>query len=158
MRAWSIRLAGDEKSLPKAFFDQVLASVAAEPDAEVRAQVAATAGRLPSRQALPLVAQLLRRDEDLSDPWLPLLCWWALEAHADSDREALLAAVPWDAPIVTQEILPRLMRRFAASEARADLLTCAQLLERARVRRTSSGADARFRRGLPRPRRASAAG
>ncbi|MGI8605374.1 MAG: DUF7133 domain-containing protein [Verrucomicrobiales bacterium] len=131
VRAWTVRLAGDRNSLTEKFFAAVLRGIAAEPDAEVRCQIASSARRLPSKQALPLVAALLRRDTDQDDPFIPLLCWWAIESHCSSDREAVLAALPWEPQAAKKHILGRLMRRFAMGGKQADLLACAHLLERA---------------------------
>ena len=104
---------------------------ASEPDAEVRAQLASTARRLRANQALPLIAALLRRDADAADPCIPLLCWWTIESHCAENRDAVIAALPWDSAMAKQHILARLMRRFAAAGTRADLLTCARLLDAA---------------------------
>jgi putative heme-binding domain-containing protein len=61
------------------------------------------------------------------------MIWWALEAKAASDREAVLAlfedATFWDEPIVRQILLERVMRRYAQAGSREDLLTCAKLLD-----------------------------
>jgi putative heme-binding domain-containing protein len=91
VRAWAIRLLGDRKQLPGDFAAAVLRLAATEPDAEVRCQIASTARRLPARQALPLIAALVRRDADADDPFIPLLCWFTLESFCDSDRTAVLA-------------------------------------------------------------------
>jgi len=52
---------------------------------------------------------------------------------AAADREAVLNLVAdrplWDRPLVREQILERLIRRYAASGTRQDLLTCARLLE-----------------------------
>ncbi|HEV7869044.1 MAG TPA: PVC-type heme-binding CxxCH protein, partial [Chthoniobacteraceae bacterium] len=131
VRAWSVRLLGDAKKLPDRFDEELLRLIATEPDAEVLAQIASTARRLPAAQAIPLLAALLHHEQTTADPCIPLLCWWALEAHCSTEREAVLAAIAWDAPAFKQHILPRLMRRFAAAGGRTDLLTCARLLEAA---------------------------
>jgi len=131
VRAWSIRLLGDRRQLPEKFATAVRAAAATEPDAEVRSQIASTARRLPVAQALPLVAALLQRDEDIADPCIPLLCWWTIESFCAQEREAVLAGVVWDTASARQHILPRLMRRFAATGDRGDLLVCARLLEAA---------------------------
>ncbi len=34
--------------------------------------------------AIPIIAALLARNEDVDDPHMPLMNWWALEAHADA--------------------------------------------------------------------------
>ena len=33
---------------------------------------------------------LLQRDEDAADIHIPLLLWWAIEAHCEKDRAAVL--------------------------------------------------------------------
>ena len=92
-----------------------------------------TAKRLSALDGLPIVANLLRHSEDVKDPCLPLLCWWALESKCDSDRDAVLklfADSPlWFEPMVEQHILGRLMRRYAAAGTRKDMLTCAKLFD-----------------------------
>ena len=129
VRAWAIRLLGDERALPGKFEAAVKKLVATEPDAEVRCQVSSTARRLPAAQALPLVTALLRRDADGADPYIPLMCWWTLESHCAGARDAVIAALPWDSKMAQEHILARVMRRFAASGLQADLLTCARLIE-----------------------------
>ncbi|MBC8002696.1 MAG: c-type cytochrome, partial [Opitutaceae bacterium] len=61
----------------------------------------------------------------------PLLLWWAIEDKCGTDKEAVLSLFYdrqlWTAPIVDQHILSRLMRRFAATGKRDDLLICARL-------------------------------
>ena len=131
VRMWAVRLPGDAKKLPGEFSNAAAQLAATEPDAEVRAQIASTSRRLPADQALALVAALLRRDADAADPCIPLLCWWTLESHCAQNRDAVLATLAWDSAVVKQHILPRLMRRFAAEGTRADLLTCARLLDAA---------------------------
>ncbi len=128
VRSWVIRLLGDENSLPAKFAQALLDLAKTEPDAEVRSQMAATSRRLPARQGLALVAALLRRDTDAADPFIPLLCWWTMVTHCADEREAVLEMLPWETRITKEQILGRLMRRFASTELRSDLLTCARLL------------------------------
>ncbi len=121
--------------LPPQVAAALLERAKTDSDPEVRAQLAATARRLPPEHALPIVAALLGRDEDLSDPYIPLLCWWVLEHHLGEQRGDVLAlfkdAAFWDRPMVFEHILPRLMRRFASAGRREDLLVCARLLRAA---------------------------
>ena len=67
------------------------------------------------------------------DIHVPLLLWWAIEAQAEAHRDAVLAMFEdsqlWSQPIVKQDILHRLMRRYAQAGTRKDLLTCSQLLK-----------------------------
>ncbi|MFP6899352.1 MAG: PVC-type heme-binding CxxCH protein, partial [Opitutales bacterium] len=155
LRLWAVRLACDDLGFshkrpvaglrdslggrqdPKArlspdFFQRLLSQARVEPYAEVRSQMAASARRLPSDQALPLVHILLARNEDLDDPFLPLMLWWALDAQADHAREDLLALFEDPAfrklPMVERHVLPRILRRFALQGRRQDLLACARLL------------------------------
>jgi putative heme-binding domain-containing protein len=131
VRAWSIRLMGDRRKLPEQFFATVIRAARTEPDAEVRAQIASTARRLPVNQALALVSKLISRAEDIEDPCIPLLCWWTIESFCAQERDAVLSTLVWDTAIARQHILPRVMRRFAAAGSRSDLLMCARLFESA---------------------------
>jgi putative heme-binding domain-containing protein len=131
VRAWAVRLLGDQRKLPGGIVEALSRLIETEADAEVRAQIAATASRLPAVQAIPLIAAILKRDADLEDPYIPMLCWWALERHCASERDSVIAAIPWNSKLAQQSLLPRLMRRFAATGARQDLLTCAALLKAA---------------------------
>ena len=65
------------------------------------------------------------RARTASDPYLPLLLWWAVERHSIAAREDVLAMFSepavWQLPLVRETILPRLMRRYAAEAHRAGL-------------------------------------
>ncbi|MBN8247779.1 MAG: dehydrogenase [Verrucomicrobia bacterium] len=135
VRAWTIRLVGDERSWP-AEMDNLLLSVAAtDADATVRSQVLSTARRLPASQALPLVAAVARRTEDLDDPFIPLQAWFALEPLCGSHREAVLDVFRdpafWTAPLVRRDLAGKVMRRWADSGTRQELTACAALLRQA---------------------------
>ena len=137
VRTWAVRLIGDRKQLPDEFTAALVRLLATEPDPEVRCQAASTARRLPAGQALPLVSALLRRDADIDDPFIPLLCWWTVEGLCERERDAVVDTFLRDAKslahstMAKRQLLPRLMRRFAAKGARVDLLVCAQLLREA---------------------------
>jgi putative membrane-bound dehydrogenase-like protein len=149
VRLWGVRLLGDAWGLnrnlgvgryhegpgliPEPLFGALLARARIEPNAEVLSQFAATARRLDRPQALPLVAAVLAHDEAAQDPYIPLLCWWVFEAHipASNAEIADLFKSPalWDKPLVFEQILPRLARRYAVEGKRQDLLHCAQLFQ-----------------------------
>lgn len=135
VRRWTVRLIGDDVPLTARLAGRLAHLAASEPDAEVRSQLASTARRIRAAEALAIVHALLQRQEDLHDPHIPLQLWWALEARCEGEREAVLALFEpptlWPQPMVERHILGRLMRRFAATGARRDLLTCARLLEMA---------------------------
>ncbi|MFM7072225.1 MAG: PVC-type heme-binding CxxCH protein [Planctomycetota bacterium] len=133
VRLWTARLLGDQNAVTPALRDKLAELAYRDPHVAVRSQLAATARRLPAADALAIVRQALTRSEDLDDIHVPLLLWWAIESHAEPARDAVLAmfADPalWRQPLTRKHITQRLMRRYAATGARKDLLTCARLLE-----------------------------
>lgn len=120
LRAWAVRLTGDNNVAEPALAAELATLAAREPDVAVRAQLAASAKRLPAGQALPIVRALLDHDADAGDKHLPLLLWWALESKADNGREELaaLAADPavWRRPLFTRHLAARLGQRFTADQ------------------------------------------
>ena len=135
VRLWTVRLLCDGYQVSDEIARQLATMSAAEPYVEVRSQLACSARRLPAAQCLPIVKNLLARSEDVRDAHLPLLLWWAIESKSDADRDLVLGLLEepaaWELPIVRTHILSRIMRRYAASGSRADLLVCARLLEQA---------------------------
>ena len=133
VRLWTVRLLGDAMKVSPKIAGKLAALAATEPNLEVRGQLASTAKRLPAKDALPIVRNLLARDEDADDHRLPLLLWWAIEAKAETDREAVVQLFGdpalWRRPLVLKHILERIMRRYAAAGTRRDLLTCAKLFQ-----------------------------
>ena len=132
VRAWTVRLLGDSEKISPSLAPKLAALAKGEPHVEVRSQLASTTKRLPAEQAMPIVRRLIAHGEDLDDPHLPLLIWWAIEAKAAGDREAVLALFAdkgvWQAPLAEKHLLHRAMRRYAATGARNDLTVCAKLL------------------------------
>jgi putative membrane-bound dehydrogenase-like protein len=146
VRAWTVRLVGDDHRLPSDFAARVAQMALTEPSIEVRTQLAATSKRIPAEQSLPILKSLMMRDEDVTDARQPLMIWWGLEATCDvvappkpgesggapvHTHPALTLDDPelWKRPLVQKEILPRLMRRYAATGQRSDLAICARLLK-----------------------------
>jgi putative membrane-bound dehydrogenase-like protein len=134
-RAWTIRLLGDAKQVSPAIQARLLRVAHSDPSCTVRCQLACTCKRLPGKDALPLVRELLQHTEDLNDPFIPLLLWWAVEDKAASDREQVLQllgpASAWHNPLTRQFIVERLSRRYMAAGTEADLASCARLLAQA---------------------------
>ncbi len=156
VRRWTIRLLGDHRRLNDQLGQELAALAKSEPYVQVRTQLASSAKRFETSYALPIIRELLNRDEDASDPHQPLLLWWALEEHcgdrsdpqvrmplptapsADASRAAVLqmfeAPDVWDVPLVRDVILSRIMQRFAMDRGRAPdgsmpgLEACARLL------------------------------
>lgn len=134
LRPWAVRLIGDGDAakLPREVAVMLAGRARIEPDVRVRAQLAGTAARLPAELGLEIASTLLRRDLDASDPQVPLRLWWAIERHATTDRDAILArfAAPdaWKSALIRDAIEPRLVRRFAAEKNAAGDAACARLL------------------------------
>ncbi len=147
VRLWATRFAGDpfvgaldtggmnsRPDQPARIDARALPALAeTEPDLEVRLQLAATARRLPGDQALPIIRALASHDEDAGDPRQPLMIWWAMEAKATDHRDDVIVLFEeesfWHKPLVKEQLTERIMRRYAQAGSRADLLTCARLLE-----------------------------
>ncbi|MEZ6059636.1 MAG: c-type cytochrome [Planctomycetaceae bacterium] len=138
VRAWTIRLLCDRCHVA-APVAQALAELAAnESYITVRKQLASSAKRLPAKDALPIIQQLLKYDEDAGDIHQPLLLWWALESKAatPADRDLIVTTVlsdaeNWQRPLVKDYLLERLMKRYALAGSREDLLAAATLLRSA---------------------------
>ena len=132
IRRWCVRLAGDRRSSAAVLKEPLKALSENEPDIQVRVQLAASAKRLSSGLALPVIDGLLRHKDDLEDLHQPLMIWWALEAHAETGRDELLEWVEgsdaWDRILFRNEIAGRLMRRYAMSGNPQDLTSCERLL------------------------------
>jgi putative membrane-bound dehydrogenase-like protein len=139
VRRWTVRLLGDENRITRPAARALIAMAATEPNVVVRSQLASTAKRLPAEDGLPIVHHLLRRDEDGRDAHVPLLLWWAVEHHAMSALDDVVARftepAAWKTPLIRDVILGRLMRRYAAAGTERSLQVCGRLLASAPQRR-----------------------
>jgi putative membrane-bound dehydrogenase-like protein len=140
IRRWVVRLIGDgtlgwSDPWGESKLQARLVSLAKdEPDAQVRSQLASTAKRLPADWAVGLIGELLQHDQDVSDPHIPMLLWWALEAQFD-DWSAVRSLVAqdrfWESPLVRDVILQRLIKRAALDPAPEGLTRAAELVRMA---------------------------
>lgn len=135
VRAWTVRLLGDQNDVSAPIAEALVALARDEAYIEVRKQLASSARRLPAKDGVPILMELLKHDEDVDEIHQPLLVWWGLEAHAGPDgRPTLMTAIEadstfWQRPLVKQQILERLMKRYALAGSREELLAAAELLE-----------------------------
>ena len=151
VRAWTMRLLGDDRQVSPAVLARLTKHAQKETDIEVRCQLACTARRLPPRDCLAIVRALLDNGP-ADDPRLPLLVWWAIEAQVTANPAAVVDlfrdSAIWSLPIVKRHLSERLMRRFAATGERRDLEICAQLLQLApdadAARQLMTGFEAAF--------------
>jgi putative membrane-bound dehydrogenase-like protein len=132
VRTWTVRLLSDAKKVSPAIESRLLETARTDPSCIVRCQLACSSKRLPGKDSLPIVHELLQRTEDLGDPYIPLLLWWAIEDKATSDRDQVVHLLDspraWKNPIIQQFIVERLSRRYMAAGTEVDLMTCARLL------------------------------
>ncbi|HEV2948961.1 MAG TPA: PVC-type heme-binding CxxCH protein [Gemmataceae bacterium] len=141
VRAWTIRFLGDSprpslahagrSGLSSTILASLLEIARTEKSPSVRSQLASTCKRLPGHYALPIVRELLRRQEDVDDAHIPLLLWWAIEDKALSDRDQMLdwfrESDAWQTPLIRRYIVERLARRYMA-EGGPGYAACARLL------------------------------
>src|SRR4029077_4511590 len=85
---------------------------------EVRLQLAATAQRLQHQDVLPLLQNLMQHAGDAEDPCIPLMIWLAFEPRVVAQSQLALSWIKDHAQgnsLVTNEIVPRTMRRLLAA-------------------------------------------
>ena len=118
IRSWALRLLDDAPSLPRPLLEKLVALGRAEPDAEVRSELAAAAARFETAGALAVLRELIRREEDVPDKHIPLRIWWALEEKITTDADTVLAwletAGLWESPLFAEHLAGRIARRLAA--------------------------------------------
>jgi len=71
VRRWTIRLLGDDGRMNRDIRAKLVALAAAEPDPEVRGQLASSCQRWETADAIPILDRLTRREEDRKDTHIP---------------------------------------------------------------------------------------
>jgi putative heme-binding domain-containing protein len=136
VRRWVVRCLGDKGEATTLVASALKNLAVAERHPEVRTQILCSAKRLPAEESLPIVRAMMERDDDAADKRIPLLLWWAIEARAETDREALLAwfADPkvWDLKLAGKFAAQNLAKRWAMAGGKENLEACAKLLGLAR--------------------------
>jgi putative membrane-bound dehydrogenase-like protein len=135
VRTWTVRFLGDAKKVSAEVGKALVQRARTDASPVVRSQLACSARRLPAQDGLPIVRELLRRDEDADDPHIPLLLWWAVEGWAASDGARIVGlldqAEAWRRPLARRALVERLARRFMADRHDRAFDLCAELLRRA---------------------------
>ena len=131
VRAWTIRLLGDSADIQQPQFKAMMDALGRERSPIVLAQAAATAKRLPDDRALAMLVPVLRDSSSSADPYIPLLCWWALESVAGRSPAAVARWVnevsAWDYPMFRGQVASRLARRWMTSRTSAEAKALAQV-------------------------------
>ncbi|MEO5995121.1 MAG: PVC-type heme-binding CxxCH protein [Chitinophagaceae bacterium] len=133
VRMWAVRLTGDANKVSRIVYKELALLASTELHPEVRSQLASTAKRLPGKEALAIITNLLKTNRDANDPDIPLLIWWTVESKAESDRKAVLALFKshdtWKNEIVQKMILKRLMQRYIMAGGTQNFDAAAELLK-----------------------------
>lgn len=132
LRSWIIRLAGETQPT---FLAPLLNTLAEIPEKapQVRLQIASFAQRPTFRPPTNLESlhALMRHKEDVNDPCLPLMIWLAYEPYVPEHPKQILGFLNKNSSgnaLITNEILPRTMRRLAATGKAEDLNACIAFL------------------------------
>jgi putative membrane-bound dehydrogenase-like protein len=131
MRSWAVRLLGEPRHMSASMLAALMKLATSEPAPEVRLQLACTAQGLSRQDTLPLLHNLMSHREDAHDPDIPLMIWLAYEPRVTGQRAACLGWLREHAaanPLVTDEIVPRTMRRLVATGKAGDLSACVAFL------------------------------
>ncbi len=124
--SWSAEQATKQEQALRGWLLNPLAAI--ERSADVRLQFAATAQRLSPLDAVVVLRRLAMHDEDANDPAIPLMIWFAFEPLVVQQRDQTLAWLMTpdaaDHMIVQRDLVPRVMRRLAATGKPDDLAAC----------------------------------
>lgn len=127
VRRWCVKMVGEEQNRSA---EPLLRMAKEEKHPEVRAQLLATAKKLPAKAALPL---LWAGDAEDESGHLALLAWWALESKAEKEREAVFAFLKSDpaflkTTLFRDNLAEKLSKRYALAGGEENLQSCADLL------------------------------
>lgn len=127
IRRWAVKMIGEGH---EGSADTLVRLAKEEKHPEVRAQILASAKRLPAKAALPL---LWAGDAEDESGHLPLLAWWALESKAEKEREAVFTFLRADpaflkTKLFTDHLAEKLAKRYALAGGEENLNSCAELL------------------------------
>ena len=118
VRFWTIRLLGDSHLMTPTLRSQLTVLARSEPNAEVRSCLAASCKRWAAKDSFPILAKLIRREEDVKDKHIPLLLWWAIEDKSTTDLTEVTKLLRdpsiWKTSMMQQHLLPRLAQRYGA--------------------------------------------
>ncbi len=132
VRAWAIRLLGDNQTIPEALYPLVKTVATKEKSLTVLSQVACTAKRLPPKQGIALLEGIWKSPDASTDPHIPLVTWWAIEGHAIGGRAEILELLKspdiWKSTLFENTVTQRLARRYASEDKPDDWKTLSQLL------------------------------
>jgi len=92
IRNWGVRMAGQMLTISTPIHDK-LKSLAADPSAEVRVQVAIAGGRLVEPDPIPVLTAMLKNAENAADPLIPTILYNNLKPLAFTRMEEVLSVI-----------------------------------------------------------------
>lgn len=131
VRRWAVKIIGEKGAGWEECVMPLAALATSEEHPEVRAQLLASAKRLPARMAFVMLETVARPLPE-GETHLPLLAWWALEACYTHEREETIAHLA-KGPLLIQSgvfesiIASRVGQRLAAGGDQAGLAACERL-------------------------------
>jgi putative membrane-bound dehydrogenase-like protein len=131
VRSWAVRLRGETGQVSSAMLARLTQLAVTDPAPEVRLQLASTAARLHGQDTSALLHHLMDRPADVRDPCIPLMIWLAYEPGLAARYEAELDWLKIHAAgnaLITQEIVPRVLRRLVSLEKPGVFAVCVAFL------------------------------
>ncbi|MCA9411939.1 MAG: c-type cytochrome, partial [Candidatus Omnitrophica bacterium] len=131
VRTWTVRFLGEQSELSEEMADRLAQRARVETSPVVRSQMASSCKRFSGDRMLPIFTSLAQHDEDVEDPFIPLLLWWALEDKAVSHSQGVLELFEnpnfWSEPMVKGTLVERLARRYTADPTDLNLVSAGTL-------------------------------
>jgi len=112
VRAWTIQLMCEGGKPADERLKQIATMAAKDESPVVRLYLASALQRLPLEDRWPIIAELLKHENDKDDANLPLMYWYALEPMVAADKDRALKLVPQvKIPLVRQFIARRVAEK-----------------------------------------------
>ena len=110
VRAWAIQLLSEDKTPPSSIKSILQKLAQSDPSPTVRLYLAAAVPRLPLEYRFPILNALSQRSEDIDDPKLPRMIWFALEPLVtEHPEQALALAAQTKIPFLTESVARRMI-------------------------------------------------
>jgi putative heme-binding domain-containing protein len=131
IRRWAVKIIGEKGAKWEKSAAALKSLAKEEKHLEVRAQILASAKRLPAPTALPLLWSG-EGEADISGH-LPLLAWWALESKAEKQRSAVFDFLKGDSAFLQTALFrdplaKKLAQRYALAGGAVNFQSCTDLL------------------------------
>lgn len=132
VRRWVIRRLGDDGRMNRSIQSRLIELARTESDPDARSQLASSCQRWTPGEAFPILRQMVLREEDASDPHIPLLLWWAIEKQMRLDVagavDLLTSQEARGSKLVVEHLMERMARALAEGGRTADAEQAARML------------------------------